>query len=84
MKHIQTLPKSENCFQREAYNKIVSQEVELVPADKLIGRVTANSVIPYPPGIPMLMSGENFGDENSPQIKYLKALSLWDKAIPRI
>ena len=68
-----TLPKSE-MLPREAYNKIVSQEVELVPADKLVGRVTANSVIPYPPGIPMLMSGENFGDENSPQIKYLKAL----------
>ena len=76
-----TLPKSE-MLPREAYNKIVSKEVELVPADKLVGRVTANSVIPYPPGIPMLMSGENFGDENSPQIKYLKALSLWDKAFP--
>ena len=67
---------------REAYNKIVSNEVELVPAEKLINRIAANSVIPYPPGIPMLMSGENFGDENSPQIKYLKALSLWDKAFP--
>ena len=76
-----TLPKIE-MLPREAYNKIVSKEVELVPADKLIGRVAANSVIPYPPGIPMLMSGENFGDENSPQIKYLKALSLWDKAFP--
>ena len=67
---------------REAYNKIVSNEVELVPAEKLAGRTAANSVIPYPPGIPMLMSGESFGDENSPQIKYLKALSLWDKAFP--
>ena len=67
---------------REAYNKIVANEVELVPAEKLAGRITANSVIPYPPGIPMLISGENFGDENSPQIKYLKALSLWDKAFP--
>ncbi len=67
---------------REAYNKIVSNEVELVPAEKLVGRIAANSVIPYPPGIPMLISGENFGDENSPQIKYLKALSLWDHAFP--
>ncbi len=67
---------------REAYNKIVADEVELVPAEKLTGRIAANSVIPYPPGIPMLISGENFGDENSPQIKYLKALSLWDHAFP--
>ena len=44
--------------------------------------LTANSVIPYPPGIPMLMSGENFGDKNSPFIKYLNSLSLWDKSFP--
>ena len=67
---------------REAYNKIVSNDVELTPAHKLVNRIAANSVIPYPPGIPMLMSGENFGDENSPQIKYLEALALWDKAFP--
>lgn len=76
-----TLPKEE-ITPREAYNKIVANEVELVPADKLMNRIAANSVIPYPPGIPMLMSGENFGDENSPQIKYLQALSLWDHAFP--
>ena len=67
---------------REAFNKIVKNEVELIPADKLINRITANSVIPYPPGIPMLMSGENFGDINSPQINYLKSLSTWDKNFP--
>ena len=76
-----SLPKIE-ITPREAYNSIVSNDVELVPADKLVNRIAANSVIPYPPGIPMLMSGENFGDENSPQIKYLEALSLWDKAFP--
>lgn len=67
---------------REAYNKIVKNDVELVSADKLMNRITANSVIPYPPGIPMLMSGENFGDKDSPQIAYLKALSIWDKKFP--
>lgn len=67
---------------REAFNKITKNEVELVPADKLINRTTANSIIPYPPGIPMLMSGENFGDINSPQINYLKSLSTWDKKFP--
>ena len=75
------LPKVE-MTPREAYNSIVNNDVELVPADKLVNRIAANSVIPYPPGIPMLMSGENFGAEDSPQIKYLEALSLWDKAFP--
>lgn len=76
-----TLPKVE-VSPRGAFNKIVKNDVELVPADKLIGRVAANSVIPYPPGIPMLMSGENFGDENSPHIRYLKELAIWDKQFP--
>ncbi|MGL5427412.1 MAG: arginine decarboxylase [Cetobacterium sp.] len=67
---------------RQAYNKVVKNEVELVPATQLKNRIAANAVIPYPPGIPMLMSGENFGDSNSPQITYLKALSTWDKQFP--
>lgn len=67
---------------RTAYQFVVSDDVELVPSDKLEGRVAANSVIPYPPGIPMLMGGENFGDESSPQIQYLKALEAWDKEFP--
>lgn len=67
---------------RAAFQAIVANNVEMVPSDKLLGRVTANAVIPYPPGIPMLMSGESFGDKNSPQIKYLKSLEVWDKEFP--
>ena len=67
---------------RDAYMKIVSNSVEMVPSHQLAGRVTANSIIPYPPGIPMLMSGENFGDKNSPQIGYLKSLETWDHQFP--
>ena len=67
---------------RDAYIKMVKNEIELVPADKLSGRIAANSVIPYPPGIPMMMSGERFGSADSPQIAYLKQLSEWDKRFP--
>ena len=67
---------------RNAYMKIVKNEVEFVPSDKLAGRVTANAIIPYPPGIPMLISGENFGNHNSPQIRYLQALEKWDHSFP--
>ncbi|PSU72257.1 arginine decarboxylase [Photobacterium phosphoreum] len=67
---------------RTAYQFVVSDDVELVPSDKLAGRVAANSVIPYPPGIPMLMGGENFGDDTSSQIQYLKALEAWDAEFP--
>ena len=67
---------------REAYRQIVTGNVELVPSHKLEGRVSANSVIPYPPGIPMLMSGEVFGGADCPQIKYLKQLETWDAEFP--
>ena len=67
---------------RKAFQAIVANNVEMVASNKLVGRVAANAVIPYPPGIPMLMSGENFGDNSSPQIKYLQSLEVWDKAFP--
>lgn len=65
-----------------AYRKIVTGDVELVPTDQLVNRVSANSLIPYPPGIPLLMSGESFGGADSPQIGYLKSLAHWDKEFP--
>ncbi|MBE6366501.1 MAG: arginine decarboxylase [Lentisphaerae bacterium] len=76
-----TLPQAE-LTPRDAFMKIVSGEVEMVPCEHLYGRITANSIIPYPPGIPMLMSGENFGDANSPQIGYLKSLLAWNRQFP--
>ena len=67
---------------RKAYRHIVTGNVEMVPSHSLAGRVAANAVIPYPPGIPMLMSGEVFGDENCPQIQYLRQLETWDAEFP--
>ena len=62
--------------------KIVSKQVEFVSSDEMAGRITANSLIPYPPGIPMMMSGERFGSKDSPQIAYLHALESWGRHFP--
>ena len=67
---------------RDAYQAIVSDNVEMVAIEGLTNRIAANSVIPYPPGIPMLLSGENFGDSSSPHIAYLRALQSWDHEFP--
>ena len=67
---------------RAAFSRIVTGDVEMVPADQLAGRIPANSLIPYPPGIPMLMSGERFGDADSPQLRYLLSLGKWDREFP--
>ena len=67
---------------REAYEHLVTGNVEAVPVDKLAGRTAANAVMPYPPGIPMLMSGENFGDADSPQIGYLRGMQNREQRFP--
>ena len=38
--------------------------------------------MPYPPGIPMLMSGENFGGADSPQIGYLRGMQNREEQFP--
>lgn len=67
---------------RAAYEHLVSGDVESVPVDKLVNRTAANAVMPYPPGIPMLMSGENFGDANSAQIGYLRGMQNREHHFP--
>jgi arginine decarboxylase len=77
----QSLPKAD-MTPREAYERLVAGEVELVAVDELAGRTAANAVMPYPPGIPMLMSGENFGDSASPQISYLRSMASREERFP--
>ena len=47
----------------DAYRRLVRNEVERVRLDEAANRVVATSVVPYPPGIPMMMPGENTGAE---------------------
>ena len=65
-----------------AYQHLVRDEIEHVPLDKLANRVLATSVVPYPPGIPMLMPGESTGAKDGPYLGYLRALASWDKCFP--
>ena len=66
----------------DAYRCLVRNDVERVKLDQLADRVVATSVVPYPPGIPMLMPGENTGAADGPCIGYLKALRDWDRRFP--
>ena len=65
-----------------AYQYLVKDQIEHVPLDKLADRVLATSVVPYPPGIPMLMPGEVTGPADGPYLGYLRALAAWDKRFP--
>lgn len=65
-----------------AYQHLVRDEIEHVPLEALAGRVLATSVVPYPPGIPMLMPGESTGANDGPYLGYLRALWSWDRRFP--
>lgn len=65
-----------------AYQKLIRGQVEHVALDELANRVLATSIVPYPPGIPMLMPGEITGGCDGPYISYLRALSSWDRRFP--
>jgi arginine decarboxylase len=67
---------------REAYECLVAGDVESVSVDKLANRTAANAIMPYPPGIPMLMSGENFGGGDSPLIGYLRGMQNREQQFP--
>ncbi|WP_444936199.1 Orn/Lys/Arg decarboxylase N-terminal domain-containing protein [Microbulbifer sp. JMSA004] len=75
------LPRAD-CSPVQAYETLVRGDVEMLPLSKLPGRTAATGVVPYPPGIPLLMPGENFGDEDSPALIYLRTLEAFDQQFP--
>jgi len=66
----------------QAYETLVKGDVETVTLDRLAGRTVATGVVPYPPGIPLLMPGENAGAADGRVLAYLKALEAFDRAFP--
>jgi len=65
-----------------AFRHLVRDEVERVPIDRMADRVVAVSVVPYPPGIPLLMLGERTGAQDAPILRYLAALQDFDRRFP--
>lgn len=66
----------------EAYEELVRGNVEQLPLGDTVGRVVATGVVPYPPGIPVLMPGESMGGADSPILAYLQALEAFDARFP--
>ncbi|GAB7081085.1 Orn/Lys/Arg family decarboxylase [Megalodesulfovibrio paquesii] len=66
----------------QAYERLVRNQVETVRLDGLAGRVVATGVVPYPPGIPLLMPGELAGPADGPVLAYLRALEAFDRQFP--
>ncbi len=65
-----------------AYAALVTGTVELVAVDALPGRVSAAMIVPYPPGIPVIMPGERFAADDSALVRYLGAAERLDAGFP--
>jgi arginine decarboxylase len=67
---------------RRAFQRLQAGDAELLPLSKMPGRTAGVGVIPYPPGIPIVMPGENVGPEDGPWLGYLSTLQEWGQAFP--
>ncbi len=63
----------------DAFAKMAHRKIDRVPIDDLEGRVTAVLLTPYPPGIPLLIPGEQF---NKVIVNYLKFAREFNEKFP--
>ncbi|OIR00961.1 biodegradative arginine decarboxylase [mine drainage metagenome] len=63
----------------DAFAKMAHRQIDRVPIDDLEGRVTAVLLTPYPPGIPLLIPGEQF---NKIIVDYLKFARKFNEKFP--
>jgi len=66
----------------ETYDRLVRGRVESVEIDKLMGRTLAVMVVPYPPGIPVIMPGERITAATKSIQDYLLYAREFDKRFP--
>lgn len=82
LKHMYTVLPQVAIKPADAYDKLVRGEVEAVPIEQLEDRLAAVMLVPYPPGIPLIMPGERFTAETRSIIDYLQFARTFDSQFP--
>jgi arginine decarboxylase len=67
---------------RRAFQRLMAGDAEKVPVTEMANRVVAVGVIPYPPGIPIVMPGESVGANDGPWLTYLRTLQEYGHLFP--
>lgn len=57
-----------------AWQQELAGNVEEVPLQQMVGRVSANMILPYPPGVPLVLPGEVVTDASRPVLDFLQML----------
>lgn len=67
----------------DAFERLMEGSVDLVPLDQLKPRTAAVLLVVYPPGIPLIVPGEQFDNPSGQAaIAYLKEFERWEQAFP--
>jgi arginine decarboxylase len=66
----------------DAYEKLIRGQVESVEIDDLMGRTLAVMIVPYPPGIPLIMPGERITEATKCIQDYLLFARDFDRRFP--
>jgi arginine decarboxylase len=66
----------------DAYQHLIHGRTEDVRIRDLPGRVAALMIVPYPPGIPVLMPGERVDPAGGTILKFLEAVEAFGKRFP--
>lgn len=66
----------------DAYQRLIHGRVEDVRVADLPGRTAALMIVPYPPGIPVLMPGERVDPKGGVIVKFLQAVEAFGKRFP--
>jgi ornithine decarboxylase len=58
---------------KDAYEKLVANEVDYLPLSSVKGRIAATLALIYPPGIGVIVPGERWDDRAKPMLDYFNA-----------
>lgn len=58
-----------DAFQQEIRGNVMECELS-----EMIGKISANMILPYPPGVPLIMPGEKLTIENKPILSFIEML----------
>ncbi|MBX4908448.1 MULTISPECIES: arginine/lysine/ornithine decarboxylase [Rhizobium] len=66
----------------DAYDRLVKGRIESVEIDDLMNRILAVMIVPYPPGIPLIMPGERITQSTKSIQDYLLYARDFDRKFP--
>ncbi len=66
----------------QAFQEVVRGNTQLVLLSELIGKVCAHMVLPYPPGVPIIIPGEKLNPDNRVVLEFLEMLVETGQSYP--